>query len=125
MGEINLSVKDYTKAIELDPNLAKGYKNRGIAFLHLREVDLAVADLSKVIQFSPKDSITYYLRATQVWFHRTEWEKAKADLITAKSLGLDISALFSRDFGAVNDFERISGIRLPTDIVILLTPPQA
>ena len=124
MGEVNHSIEDYTKAIELDLDLAKGYKNRGIAFLHIGEADLAVADLSKVIQLWPKNSVTYYLRATQVWFPRKEWKKAKADLTTAKSLGLNISALFSRDFGAVNDFEQMIGIRLPTGIAVMLTPRQ-
>ena len=124
-GAVDLAIQGYTKAIELDNDLAKAYKNRGIAFLFIGEADLAVADFSKVIRLWPNDAITYYIRATQIWLHRDEWEKAKADLTVSKSLGLDISTLFYRDFCGVNNFEEMMNIRLRADIAALLTPLQA
>ena len=53
-----------------------------------------------------------------------EWEKAKADLTTARDMGMDIIAKFQSTFGSVANFERISGIQLPEDSAALLTPPQ-
>ena len=124
IGAANLSIQDYSKAIELDQHLVKAYKNRGLAFLLAGSADSALDDFSKVIEFWPNDAITYYIRATQVWLHRSEWEKAKADLTVSKSLGLDISALFNRDFGGVNNFENIMNIRLRADIASMLTTSQ-
>ena len=61
----------------------------------------------------------------QVWLPREEWEKAKVDLTVSISLGLDISALFNRDFGGVDNFEKMMNIRLQADIAAMLTPSQA
>ena len=124
VGAVDLAIQGYTKAIELDNDLAKAYKNRAIIFFFIGEADLAVADFSKVIQLWPNDAITYYLRATQIWLYRNEWEKAKADLTVSISLGLEISALFNRDFGGVDNFEQMTNIRLRADIAEMLTLPQ-
>ena len=122
---VEQAIQDYTKTIELDRDFIEAYKNRGIAYIFIRRVDLAVADLNKVIQFWPNDAITYYLRATQVWLPREEWGKAKADLTVSISLGLDISALFNRDFGDVDNFEKMMNIRLQADIAAMLILSQA
>ena len=50
-------------------------------------------------------------------------EKAKADLITAKEMGVDIVAAFRNDYESVAVFEQKTGIQLPEDIVAMLTPP--
>ena len=41
------AVADYTKAIELDPNLAEAYFNRGLALVRLKKTQDGIADLSK------------------------------------------------------------------------------
>ena len=44
--EYRNAVKDYTKAIGLNPNIAAAYHNRGEAWLHLGEWNKARADLA-------------------------------------------------------------------------------
>ena len=39
------AIEDYSKAIELNPNLGLAYYNRGEAWLHLKEWDKARSDL--------------------------------------------------------------------------------
>ena len=51
------------------------------------------------------------------------WEKIKADLITARDLGLDIIVSFRNRYRSVANFEQTTGIQLPEDIAALLTPP--
>ena len=41
------AIDDYTRAIELDANLAEAYFNRGLARMALKLQDEAVSDLSK------------------------------------------------------------------------------
>ncbi len=45
-GEVELAVKDYTKAIELKPDYAEAYYNRGGAFLRLGKREKAKSDLA-------------------------------------------------------------------------------
>lgn len=48
----NLAIADYTKARELDPNNAGAYYNRGSAYTHEGQYDLAINDYKKVIELS-------------------------------------------------------------------------
>ena len=41
------AIDDYTRAIQLEQNLAEAYYNRGLVFIRLKRVDEAITDLSK------------------------------------------------------------------------------
>ena len=45
--EFQHAIEDYTRAIQLDPNLAEAYYNRGLARLALKQQAEAIRDLSK------------------------------------------------------------------------------
>ena len=47
------AVADFTKAIELKPNLSRGYFYRGIAKLELEDAKGAIADYNKAVELSP------------------------------------------------------------------------
>ena len=49
-----------------------------------------------------------------------EWQKAKADLTTAKEMGFDIIEFFQNAHESVKAFEAKNGIKLPEDIAALL-----
>ena len=58
------AIKEYTKAIELDPNLESAYMKRGDSYsFHLRRYDEAIADYTKAIQINPNSDIAYTGRA--------------------------------------------------------------
>ena len=50
------AIADYTKAIELDPDYANAYYNRGYTKYLLKDYYGAIADYSKVIELSTDDS---------------------------------------------------------------------
>ena len=52
----------YTKAIELDPQCAKAYNNRGLAYQYKTAKDLAMADYNKAIELNPQYANAYYNR---------------------------------------------------------------
>ena len=56
-----------------------------------------------------------------MWLHLSEWEKAKADLSTAKEMGNDIAESFHNDYESVEDFEAKHGVKVPEDIASLLS----
>ena len=41
------AIDDYSKALELDPNIAEAYYNRGLARIHAGNKDEGIEDLSK------------------------------------------------------------------------------
>ncbi len=123
-GEFDNAIKDFGKAIELDTYYLNAYYNRGFAYLKKGVFDNAIKDFDMVIQLQPDHAEPYNNRG-EAWLHLQEWEKAKADLITAKDMGADIIASFHNGYTNVEDFEQKTGIQLPEDIAALLTPSQA
>ena len=119
-GETDLAVKDYSKALELDPGLAFVYNNRGFAYDGRGEYEWAMEDYNKAIKLNPKLAQAYYNRA-EICLHLRKWKKAKDDLISAKSNGLDIIASFRNDYKSVEAYEQQHRVKLPEDIALLLT----
>ena len=104
---------------QLTPDDTRIYNNRGIAYFKKGEVNRAIEDYTQAIALKPDDASVYYNRG-EAWLHLQEWESAKADLMTAKSMGADIVAAFRNDYRDVAAFERKHQVKLPKDIVALV-----
>lgn len=52
-GEYDKAVDAFSKAIELDPELALAYGNRGWAYIKLGQHERGIADLDKAIELDP------------------------------------------------------------------------
>ena len=122
-GDLALAIQEYNRSLELDPNSAETYYNRGNAYMDIGDLDLAIQDYSKVIELNqgPTATYAYYNRAIS-WLRLSEWERAKPDLVAARSMGIQLAkALPSIGYEGVNDFERRTAVDLPGDIVEMLT----
>ena len=62
LGMYDLALRDYNKAIELKPDFATAYSNRGAARIYLGRYDLAYKDLSKAISLEPESVYAYFNR---------------------------------------------------------------
>ena len=58
-GDYDRAIEEYTKAIELNPDLAIAYINRGDAYQCRRLFDRAVADFTKAIELKPDFDAAY------------------------------------------------------------------
>ena len=56
------AIAAYSKAIELDPNLAIAYAGRGFAYYSKDDYDNVIADYTKVIELDPTKSLSYGIR---------------------------------------------------------------
>ena len=119
-AEFDRAVEDYDEAIRLHPEFREAHYNRGTAHFIASEFDLAIKDYTKVIELDPDDAKAYYDRAI-VWLCMENWPKAKVDLTAARNRGADIVALFANACEDVNNFEQKVGVKLPEDIVEMLS----
>ena len=60
--ESEKSIEDYTKAIELKPDLAEAYNNRGLMYNSIREYGNAIADFNTTLELKPDLVEAYYNR---------------------------------------------------------------
>ena len=72
------AIKDYDKAIQLDPKYAIAFYNRGMANRELKRTDKAIVDLTTALRLDPKDADAYYQRAL-AWQAKGEFGKAVED----------------------------------------------
>ena len=119
LGEIDRAIEVYSHAIDLNPDFADAYNNRGLAYAAKSDFEAAIEDYSKAIDLNPELAEVYCNRG-EAWLHLREWQKAKADLTTAKDMGYDIIASFRNDYESVEDFETKNKVKMPEDIAALL-----
>lgn len=71
-------ISDFTKAIEINPNYAKAYYNRGVIYKYLEEYLKAIADFTKYINLEKDDKNGYESRA-KAYFERKDYSKSISD----------------------------------------------
>ena len=121
-GDNVKAIKDFDRAAELRPNNANTYYARGDAYNREHKIDSAVKDYTTAITLNPNLAWPYYRRG-EVRLRSGEWSQAKSDLINAREKDIDFIALFRNDYGSVEGFEQKNNVKLPEDIVAMLTPP--
>lgn len=72
------AIQDYNKAIQLNPNYAVAYNNRGNAYSDLRKYERAIQDFDKAIELKPNYEYAYYWRGW-VYEKMKEYKKALED----------------------------------------------
>ncbi|MCB0197433.1 MAG: tetratricopeptide repeat protein [Anaerolineae bacterium] len=77
-GDYQRAIEEFTQAIQLDPNNADLYANRGLAHHWLDAPGEANADYSRAIELDPDYYLTYYNRGVS-FDDRGDHERAVAD----------------------------------------------
>lgn len=62
MGMFRRAIEEYSSAIELDPQGAAAYCNRGRAYNQVGKYELAIEDCDKAIRLNPKGVRAYFNR---------------------------------------------------------------
>jgi hypothetical protein len=115
-----IKVKLYTKAIELNPNYAVAYNNRGHAQLSQKNLGYALQDLNQAIALNPNYALAYNNRG-KVYLQQKKYDLAIQDFDRAISLKPDFTAayvnrgkvyLIRQDYDrAMMDFDRAIAIK--------------
>ena len=79
------AIADFTRAIELDPNLPGAHYNRGDAYLANKEYERAIADYDAAISANPQDAWAYHDRGLAER-HLGRMAHSEADITKARSI---------------------------------------
>ena len=96
MKEYEKAIADYSKAIELDPNDAHAYDNRGVCYSDLKEYEKALADLNTAIELYPNYANPYY-NLSCLYSLQNDIDKALKHLEESLSKGFDKQELINSD----------------------------
>ena len=87
-GRYEEAIKECTEAIELAPNFAEAYSNRGIAYVQKDELDQAITDFDKAIELDPELAKAYNNRG-YAYYLKGEVAKAISDFENCIELSND------------------------------------
>jgi len=85
-GNFDRALADYSAAIELRPEYAEAYNNRGFAYGRRGGFEQAIRDLSRAIELAPDYGEAYNNRAV-AYFSLLEYDKAWADVRACRRFG--------------------------------------
>jgi tetratricopeptide (TPR) repeat protein len=88
LGSFDLAIKDYSRALSLDPNDVDAYYNRGNIFFDLGDTGRAIEDYSAAIRLQPEHDFAYFNRGN-CYLRQGRVEQAAADYRKAYSLKPD------------------------------------
>ena len=63
-GDYDTAIRDFNKAIELDPKLAQAFYNRGLAYVNKKDYALAIRDFTRAIELDPSFAMAFCNRGT-------------------------------------------------------------
>lgn len=62
LNQFDQVIADYSKAIQIDPQVLNAYSNRGSVLRRQKKYSAALIDLNKAIELAPMDPIALYNR---------------------------------------------------------------
>lgn len=95
-GKEKESIEAFTKAIEAGADTYIAHLSRGVAYVKIKEVDMALEDFSKAVSANNKSARAYFFRG-MAYMMKEEFENAVSDFTQALKLKTDYAmAKFAR-----------------------------
>jgi hypothetical protein len=124
LREYDCVIEACSKAILLQPDYLEAYNSRGYAFFSKKDYVNAIEDFDYIILQDNPDNAKVHLAHVfkgLAALHMQDWEKAKSGFEAQKVRSVTI---FRTIYESVSDFEQKYNVKLPADIVEILTPTQ-
>ena len=90
-GDLDSAISDFDQVIQINPDYAVAYFNRGQAYNKKDDWDRAISDFDRAIQINPNNPVFYYIRGL-AYYDKGETENARADL--KKTLIFAVTTLY-------------------------------
>ena len=124
LNQIDKALKAYSRAIELSPNNAEAYLNRGTAYGEKGKPDLAIKDFNTSIQFNPDNAKTYYNRGV-AYDMKSDVDHACKDYTKAIQLNPDFVNAYTNRGNAYNNKGRLNSAIKDLNKAIQIDPNDA
>lgn len=103
VNDIDRAIADFNKAIEIKPDDAYAYGNRGTLHYYKGEYDRAIVDFDQALKLTP-DHVVIYINRGAAYYNKGEYDRAIADHDKAIKLKPDFAAAYNNR-GAAYHYE--------------------
>ena len=118
------SIKHYTEAIKLKPDLDVAYNNRGNAYADKGELDNAISDYDTAIKLKPDEVDVYHNRGI-TYYKKGELDNAISDYDTAIKLNPDEATAYNNRGSAYSKKGELDNAISDYNTAIKLNPDEA
>lgn len=122
--DLDKQIELYTKAIELNPNYAEAYNNRGVAYYDKGEFNKAIEDYNKAIELNPNDAEAYNNRGV-AYKKKGDIFKAIEDYTKAIELNPNLAEAYNNIANAYLKIGELDQALTNADIAIKKDSQQA
>jgi len=91
LGDVETAIADYDRAIDLEPEYAEAYNNRGNAYLDLGDLERAVEDYDRSLELGNPEPHLVYNNRGNAYRQQSEYERAIGDYEQAIELQPDFA----------------------------------
>ena len=122
--QLTESISDFTRALELDPDLKAAYVGRGWAYQQKADAEKALPDFNEAIRRDPNEATSYYTRGF-IYYEKKDLKRATADFAEAiRCNPRDPNGFIMRGlcYSGLNDLDRALA---NFDAAIMLDPDNA
>jgi tetratricopeptide (TPR) repeat protein len=95
-GYYDRAIREFTRALEINPGFAKAYAVRGVIYAAQGRFDEAIADSDKALEINSGLALAYETRAIGYYANK-RFYRAWDDVHKAQSLGYKVDARFLRN----------------------------
>ena len=118
-GNLDRAIQDFDKLLGLEPKNTNAYNERGVAYERKGDLARAMQDYDRALSIRPNE-LAFANRGIGS-LRQSPWVKARADLLSANNMGLNLVSVFRDSQGGVAAFEKAHGVKLPQDIADMLS----
>ena len=107
-GNLSQAISNLTKAIEINPKLAKAYNNRGVAYATQGNLPQAISDFTKVIEINPQDAEAYYSRGF-IYGKQSNFTQAISDFSKAIEIDPNLAKAYNnrgRNYYNIKEYDK-------------------
>ena len=94
MGNNDQAIANYDQALQLKPDWAEAYNNRGLAYYNKGDYDDAIADYDQALQLKPDYAVAYNNRGL-AYYYKGNYDRAIADYDQAIKLKPDYADAYA------------------------------
>ena len=94
LGQIDKAIERYSHAIDLNPNYAEAYTNRGLAYQNKGDYDRAIEDHNKALDLNPSYAEAYFNRGG-AYKSKNNYDRAIADFNKATDLNPNFAGAYN------------------------------
>jgi tetratricopeptide (TPR) repeat protein len=121
--DFDQQIRDYSRAIKLNPKDSHAYRQRGVAEYEKEDWDKAIADLDRAIELDPKDDRAYWTRGS-AQNEKSQYDSAAKDLQKAIEVNGRYLAAYYIDLGTCQLYNRKPRETIATSLKALELSPS-